>query len=278
MENVMKYHDNYDAVLKYMLSLYTDKSLEFLGIKGRVTELLNAENIEIDIRKTLDDQVLRLDNQNGVDIEWEANISKDDLLRFASYNIALTRKYKIPFETIIMTRKKVEKKSYISRSIKFTPRVINLNARNGKAALKGIRDKLDKGAEINPLEVVYLPLYNNSGMTFKDVYKEIIGLLPKMAIDKREQERLLILSVLLANKFIEDDDEYKTILGMIKMAFEGNRMIKILEENGAIEKAREIVKGLLEFGVSIDIIKKTCGLSEDEILEIQQGLVQTANN
>jgi hypothetical protein len=62
------------------------------------------------------------------------------------------------------------------------------------------------------------------------------------------------------------------------MSFEDNTMFKILEENGAIKKAREIARGLLEFGVSIDIIKKTSGLSDNELLEIQKGLAKAANN
>ena len=277
MDTIKDYHDNYDVVLKSVMSLYTNKSLNFLGIDATVTELLSGESVEVDIRKTLDDQVLKLDNKSGLDVEWEASVSLDDALRFAAYNIGLTRKYKIPFKTIIMTRKKVRKKIYISGSIKFTPVIIVLSDRDGKAALDNIKQNLSQGIPVNELEVVYLPLYNNRGKSFEDIFQEIIKLLPQITSDKQEQDRLLTLSALLVNKFVPAD-EYKTILEAIKMAFEDNTMFKILEENGAIKKAREMAKKFLELGVSLEIVKAGSGLSDSELLEIQQGISQTVAN
>ena len=272
MENVERYHDNYDIVLKEVLTLYSDKSLQFLGINAKVAELLNAENVEVEIRKTLDDQVMRLDTGNGVDIEWEADISADDLLRFCGYNVALTRKFKIPFETVIVTNKTAGKKSYIGGSIKFMPKIINLSKRSGKAALKNIKEKLEKGEPVNPLEVVYVPLYNVSGMSYEGVYKEIIELMPKVTPDKHEQDRLLILSALLVNKFVEAST-YKRILEAIKMVLEDNKLFKLLKEEGGTERAREAAKNFIKLGVSLDIIKKGLNLSDSELDEIQKELV-----
>ena len=52
-------------------------------------------------------------------------------------------------------------------------------------------------------------------------------------------------------------------------------MFKILEENGAIKKAREIARKLLELGVSLEIVKKSSGLSDSELSEIQQSISKT---
>ena len=268
MDAVENYHDNYDFVLKEVLTLYTNKSLEILGIQAKVQELLNTENIEVDIHKTLNDQVLRLDTNDGVNLEWEANVSTADLWRFAAYNIALVRKYKIPFETIILTRKTVRKKTYIGGSIQFRPKVVNLNKRDGQATLKRIREKLDRGEPVNPLEIVYVPLYNNSGVSYEDVYKEIIQLVPRVTPDKYEQERLLLLSALLTNKFVEKN-EYRRILGAIKLVLKDNMLFKLIEE----EKTREYAIRFLELGVSADIIKKGLDLSDSEFDEIQKELV-----
>ena len=211
-----------------------------------------------------------------MDIEWEADVSTDDLLRFAGYNIALNRKYKMPFETVIVTRKKVSKRSYIGGSLRFTPRIINLNTRSGKATLKTVREKLDKGEPVNPLEVVYMPLYNNSGMTYEEVYKSIIEIIPKITPDKNEQDMLLILSALLANKFVETD-EYKRILGAIKVSLAENKLFMLLKEEGREEgreeEARKVAKNLLELGISVDIIKKATGLTDSEIDKLQKELI-----
>jgi hypothetical protein len=87
----------------------------------------------------------------------------------------------------------------------------------------------------------------------------------------------LALSVLIANKFIPDD-EYNKIIEVISMAFEDNKLFKILEDKGRLEKAREDARNLLKLGVSVDIIKQGIGLSDIEISEIQQGLALAANS
>ena len=275
LDKLLTYHDNYDAVVKDAFAAYKDKSLEFLGIKGKVEELLSAENIEVEIRKTYNDFPVKLDSGDGVTIEMEADISHKDLLRFCAYSIGLTRKFNIPFETVIITKKEPRHKSYISRSLKFTPRIINLTKRSSKTTLAKIKRNLAAGKDINQLEIVFLPLYNHPEMTYEDIYKAIIEILPSVAPDKHEQDRLLALSVLIANKFISED-EYKKILGAIRMSFDDFKIFKILkeegEEEGRLEKAKEIAKGLFECGVSIDIIKKTTGLSDDVLLEIQDSL------
>jgi len=280
MENVRKHHDNYDFVLKEVMSLYTNKSLEFLGIQGKVKELLNAENVEVEIRKTLEDQVLKLDTGDGVDIEWESDISLDDLLRFAGYNIALTRKFKMPFVTVIVTRKKVRHSSYIGGSISFTPKILNLKERDGRATLKAIREKLDRGESINPLEAVFVPLYNKGRMSYEGVYKTIIELMPRITPDKNEQDMLLILSALLANKLV-DDSVFNRILEAIKVTLTDNRFFKLIKkegiEEGKKEEKRKAAKNLLILGVPIDTIKKALFLTDNEIDEIQKELVPLDN-
>ena len=56
------------------------------------------------------------------------------------------------------------------------------------------------------------------------------------------------------------------------MAFEGNTMFKILEENGATRKAREIARKTLELGVPLEIVKEASGLSDSDLWEIQQSI------
>jgi hypothetical protein len=273
LEKLLTYHDNYDVVLKDAIAAYKDKSLDFLGINSKVTELLNTENVEVEIHKTYNDLALRLDTNTGTGMEWEADISSADLLRFAAYNVALTRKFGIPFDAIIITKKEPSKKSYIGPAMQFKPKIINLTKRSGKAALNKIRKNLAAGEVINELEIVFLPLYNHPKMTYEEIYRTIIELLPSITQDKHEQDRLLALSVLIANKFIPDD-EYTKIIEVIRMAFEDNKLFKILEN----AKARDIAKNLLKLGVSVDIVKESVGLSDSDISEIQQNLVQAVNS
>jgi hypothetical protein len=99
-------------------------------------------------------------------MELEANISSKDLLRFAAYNLALTRKFGMPFETVIITKEGSTKRSYTSGSIKFTPKIINLTKRNGKTTLNKIKKSLAADEAINELEIIFLPLYNHPEISY----------------------------------------------------------------------------------------------------------------
>jgi len=89
-------------------------------------------------------------------------------MRFASYNIDLSRMHGIPFTTVIITIQKPGVTSYTNPSISFNPKIINLKERDADKVLAEIDKKLQVGDYngINPLEIIYLPLYGSeSGKT-----------------------------------------------------------------------------------------------------------------
>jgi len=275
MDKVKNYYTNYDMVLKNASTVYADKSLRFFGIRARVTGFLSAEHTEVTIHDRFSDQVLKLDNGHGVNLEWQAELGKDDLLRFAGYNSNLVRVHKIPFDTIILTRKLVGKSRYEGGSLLFTPKIINLDKRNGREIIKKVLRQLDKGEPVDPLEVIYLPLCSNRGISYEDMYREIIDIVPRITKDKYEQGKMLVLSALLVNKIISDDAEFTRILEVINMAYTDHEAVKLLVEKLTETQVsitlREVAKNLLADGVPFDKIRKSFTiLSNNDLLEIQQ--------
>jgi len=276
VDKIRTYHKNYDIVLKEASSAYTDKSLAFLGVNAKVVESLNIEHTEVTVHDRFSDQVFKLDSGCGVNLEWEAKVSRDDLLRFAIYNANLARKYEIDFDTVIVTRNKVSKSSYKGSALQFTPKIVSLNTIDGKVILNRIRKCLDGGEQINPIEVVYAPLYNNHGASYEDVYQEIAEIVFRFTKNKHEQVNLLVLSALLINKIV-GEEEYNRILEVIKMALTSyealDMLVSKLDEARISEIAKsiktEIVKRMLDEAMPIEKIVKLAALPHDEVLAIK---------
>jgi hypothetical protein len=284
-------HHNQDKVLKESFSLFKGGSLDFLDkdLTGKVTEILNTEITETATKKAYADNIFKLSSNKGVHSEWETDISESDMMRFASYHIDFARMHGIPFTTVIITTKKPSVTSYISPSMTFTPKIINLKERDADKVLSEIDGKLKSGshADINELEVIYLPLYGSaSGKTTSDLLDKAIKLTPQVAKnDKQKQRKLQDLLILLTVSFI-GDEELNKILEANMRILEDSPVIRFLEDRGrsqgisqGISQGREqekifIAQNMLQDGEDINKISRITGLEISKITELQEELLQ----
>ena len=72
---------NQDKVLKECIEIYKGRTLEFLDVEldGSVTEILSTEITETTTKKAYGDSALKLSTNKGASVEWETDVSKDDL-------------------------------------------------------------------------------------------------------------------------------------------------------------------------------------------------------
>ena len=151
--------------MKFITDLLESYHLLCVPYKHTTSVLYNASNeiTETKTKKAYADNALKLSTGNGVHHEWEVDIGEDDMMRFGSYHMDLSRIHKISFTTVIITAKEPRCTSYVSPSMNFTPKIINLKDRDADKALAEIDRKLKAGKheEINELEIIYLPLYNS---------------------------------------------------------------------------------------------------------------------
>ena len=268
-DSITSIHQNYDAAFKEALSLYKDKTLDFLGLDlAPIAESLNVEHTEVEVKKSYADLLFKLADNTGLNLEWEATISHDDMLRFASYNVDSRRTYKMPFTTVIFTNKKPGVTYIKDKTLSFTPTVINLGERDGDKLLEEIKEKISKGESINELELIYAPLYNSSNKSVAQLLKEVMQLAPKAANDKSEYEKIIILSALLTNKFISEVD-FKRVWEEIRMVLEELNLMKYAKSRYVREEKEKIAINLLEQGLGIEIIMKATGLTQEEIEELK---------
>ena len=270
------YH-NQDKVLKESFSLFKGSSLVFLDkeLSGEVTEILNTEITETTTKKAYADNALKLSTGMGIHSEGEVHISEEDMKRFASYNIDLSRIHGIPFTTVIITTIKPSVISYQNPSLTFTPKIINLKERDADTVLAEIDRKLDAGehSTINEIEIIYLPLYGStSGKTTSDLLNIAIKLTPKVSKgDKRKQYKLMDLLILLTGSFVSDE-ELNEIMEDNMRILEDSPAVRVLEDRGikkGIEKGIEIAAiNMLQDGDDYVKVSRVTGLGLDRITEL----------
>ena len=245
-------HHSKDKVFKESMELFKGNSLDFLGIEteGNIEEILSGEITETTTKKSYADYVFRVAEDKGIHTEWQTNVSGDDIMRFASYNIDLCRKHGIQFETVIITNNKPSAISYKNPSITFTPKVVNLKDRDADETIKQIEDKIDKGQNVNLLEVVYLPFYGSgSGKSLFDLFGHALELVPKVTESEQVRNKLNSLLLLVTSSFV-NEEEFKRILEVNAMRLDDNIAVKVLSEKGEEKAKSETAKKMHQKGFS----------------------------
>jgi hypothetical protein len=275
---------NQDKVLKESFALYKGRSLDFLdsNLTGEVTEILNTEMTETTTKKAYADNALKLSTGKGIHHEWEADISEDDMMRIGSYHIDLSRMHKISFTTVIITAKAPRTTEYVSPSMAFKPKIINLKDRDADKTLAEIDRKLKAGKhrEINELEIIYLPLYSSaSGKTTADLLDLAIKLTPQVVKDdKKKQEKLQDLLILLTGSFVSESELNKVMEANMRILEDttGYRLIEARgRTQGRNQREIEIAQNMLRDGDDYNKIARNTGLEMEKIDELAKELLIT---
>ncbi len=96
-------YQNYDKIFKESLSIFKDKIIKFLGIDlPPIDSFMETDFAEIETSEERLDLNFRLEDGSILHLEEEADISKDDLIRFASYDLKLYNRYYDKIRTIIL--------------------------------------------------------------------------------------------------------------------------------------------------------------------------------
>jgi len=216
MENI---HTNYDAGFKKALSLFQNKSLDFVGLHhlGLIQEPLNTEHVEFDVKYSFSDMAFLLSDGTGISMEWEADISRDDLRRFAKYILEFEEQYKTDFTTIIFTTKMTNIQVYESSTMIFRPVIVNLKKIDGEKVLEKIQEQIRGGEEINELELIYVPLMYNESRSVAELLKLVVSMAKKIEMNPEKREKILLISTLVANKFVPEKEFQKILGGKFKI-------------------------------------------------------------
>jgi len=250
---------NYDLALKESFSIFENKTLDFLGLDlPKITGFLETEFAELETHDSFLDMNFRLEDGSILHIEEETDLSEEDLVRFAHYDLRLYGRYKSKIHTVVLTPSSgyPGTKSLDTGTNQYTIQQIILKGRNADELLEKIQDALEKGQPVNELELIFLPLMQ-SVLPKNELLLETIKL-EKQLPDATIRTKVLGLTLVVANRIVD-----KKLLDEI---WEEVRMLKIMQyaEEKGLEKGREegLEKGLekgreegLEKGMEIGLEK-----------------------
>jgi len=168
-------------------------------------------------------------------------------------------------------------KSYKNPSLTFKPKIINLKKRDADKVIAEIERKINAGeqADINPLEIIYLPLYGSkSKKTTAELLDTAIKLTPKVASDdKNKRNKLCDLLILLTATFVSDE-ELNRILEANMFNLENNRAVRVLEARGEargdLQRAIKVARKMLQAGEDYTKISTFTELDMDRIAELDK--------
>jgi hypothetical protein len=199
---------NYDFVFKDSFSLFKNDIGDFLKVElPGIDSYLETEFSEIETNAERMDLNFKLEDGSILHLEEEIEVSVDDLIRFASYDLKLYNRYRDRIRTIILCIKgyPAAEVAFNAGSLGYNTTVVNMSDKDGKEKLKELREKIEKGEEINYLELIFLPLMNSDQDMVKRV-KETIELEDKLDADQKFKNNLAALTIVLCDKFLSSEN------------------------------------------------------------------------
>jgi hypothetical protein len=247
---------NYDFVFKDSFSLFKNDIGDFLKVElPGIVSYLETEFSEIETSTERMDLNFKLEDGSILHLEEEIEVSVDDLIRFASYDLKLYNRYRDRIRTIILCIKgyPAAEAAFNAGSLGYNTTVVNMSDKDGKEKMKELREKIEKGEEINYLELIFLPLMNSDQDIVRRV-KETIELEDKLDADQKFKNNLAALTIVLCDKFLSSEN-------MIEL-WRDRKMVKFfkyVEDQGKNEEAKMLM---------LRQIKAKFGDSDNEIIDL----------
>jgi hypothetical protein len=231
-------HQNYDLVFKEAFSLFENRSLDFLGLDlPRITGFMETEFPEVETQDDRLDLTFWLEDNTILHLEEETHLSREDLIRFAHYDLRLYSRYKTTIHTIVLTPFTGSEgiQNINTGSLQYTVTQLILGMRDGDALIEKIQSALKRGEDINELELIFLPLMKSS-LPVDALLRKTIELakeIPRTTVGQKICE----LSLVVSNRIVDEET-----LGELWEELRMLKVIKFAEKKGmekGLEKGRE---------------------------------------
>jgi len=240
-----------DVILKYLSHISPKEIAEFVGVNSEAVESLSEEIKDIRIADLHADFILQTD-EDILHVEFQQEMTRDDLNRFYVYNALLTREFDRTINTYIiyLGKTKIPVQIITGKMVRFEPTVIRVSEMDSKAVLEKA-----KSGNGNIIAMALMPLMNDCQ---KDDLVNLIDAEATMKIPEWLKTDILTSTILMSStvygeefakelrrRLIEmyDVDIFKEDRQKLLEQFEKERQELI--EKGKIEALREDVSKLL---------------------------------
>ena len=280
----LDFEQNYDIVVKWMAEQFKGKTLEIFGVKTEpIIDVFNFEPVMIRTDTGRFDLVLKDKRGEFYHLEEQRNMKIEDLHRFAIYHFQGVKKWGEKITDIILMSGDAYggNREIKTKSGTYSPKIIDLTEKDGKARLKQIKEEVNCGNNSNLIELVFVPLYGKeSGESRSRLAVEVLDYEVELLKKNKLMDNLVMATIIMVNKIVDK--------GLLKRIYqEVKHMLDILEiaredgmeqgwEKGKLEgrlkgKAEgkfEMARGFKQDGIDLAIISKHSGLSIEKIKEL----------
>lgn len=227
---------NYDLVFKESLSIFRNKTLDFLGLDlPIIVDFVKTEFCQIETHAMMCDLVFRLADGSILHLEEETAISRKDTIRFAMYDLQLLQEYNVNITTLVLTLNtpKSENTTLNTQNLQYKLLVKDMSATNGDDKIQQLQAKIANHEPINELEIIFLPLMYTEHSRI-ELVKKSVELVQTIAIEQQEQEKLVASILVLANRFLSKE-QMEQIWEVIRMY----KFMEFAEEKGMQQGLQE---------------------------------------
>ena len=270
-------YQNKDILFKILGQTYKEKSFAAYGIDlPPIKELLPTSMPKISANEKDIDHLFLLEDGTYAIVDYESEFKKMNKIKYLNYIARVMEKYYKEDKTfnlrlIVIYTGDVKSAEPVYETSCFTLRMDQafLSHIDGETAFESISQKLLSNTPLEDddlMKLVILPL-TMPGIEGKQKMLEKVVDLAEQVTDSKQQIFILSGVIVASDKFI--NREYlEQIRRRINMTQLGQLYEKEKIEYGN-QKIREMAKSMLDEGIDFVKIMKVTGLTEDELLRLQ---------
>ena len=241
-----------DAALKVTAQFFRDEIMPVLNIEGTVVSILPTEEIHLELKKGFEDFNYLMSDNSIKHFEFQStNKGIDGLKRFRTYESQMSYKYKKAVTTYVLFSGSIQNPMTEFTEGVNTYRVVPIimQDKNADKVIADLRRKQENGEMITKADL--LPLVLSPLMSGQMSQKERVSAAYDITRKATEVDAEIIRKVeaviyIMADKFL-DSREMEQLKEEIKMT----RLGKMLYEDGAQTKLKELVRKKLDKGHSV---------------------------
>jgi hypothetical protein len=265
-----------DLIQKYASGLFKSATLEFYGVKtAKIKELISVDLPVIEVGGSAGDDVFLLEDDSYLHYEFETGYNKNDMVRFAGYDLRLFERDGRLVKTVIIYTADVKKAPPALNigSLVYSPSVILMADYDGNGIYAELDAKIKTGQELSDtdmLNLIFLPLMRNT-MPRKELATKSIEMAQTIP-DTTKRNACIAATFAFASKYLSDS-ESENLLEVLKVADLLTMLVEDAFENAVknaeIKCETEIAKKMLKRGMSVEAVIEYTGLEEATVEQLQ---------
>lgn len=272
-----------DIILKATAEAFRGQTLEAIGLDvPPIVDMLPTVLPTAEVKEERVDFLFRLADETLLHLEFQTSpATRNDLHRFAGYDLKLLDRYWRTIRTVVIYsgRVKEAQDGFECGSLVYKVKNVHLNRLDGEEKYRHLSQKIESGEELSKSEVVqliFLPLMKHEESEGEMALKAA-ALAKKIRDDK--QNLVFAAIIALSDKYMADAQK-KRLLEVIAMTQieqwikeEGRKEGRIEGRiEGKIEAKIETARAALKKGFSPEDVAEITGLPLNEVLVLKREL------